>query len=245
MLAALHPRVPFFVCGDRLQAAHLARYADAPRLLVLDDAYQHLRARRDLNVLLVDAQAGFGSGLMLPLGPLREPLREVRRADVALITKANLGTPDKALETLRAAGFTGPAFRCDYRATHTVRLDGQARQPADALRGQKVHLLSGIARPEAFRATVEALGTTVTGVEAHPDHFAYPAAAVQDLTSQLTPGGTTDPPRWLTTEKDAVKLRGRLSPEAAQRLWVLAMEAVPEPPARAFFLDRIRALALH
>lgn len=123
LLAALHQATPLLVSADRVAAARLALLTDAPDLFVLDDGYQHLRAARDLNVLLADAQAGFGNGWQLPLGPLREPLREARRADVVLITKANLGDCATMAARLRALGVTAPVFRCDYRATELVRLD--------------------------------------------------------------------------------------------------------------------------
>ena len=246
MLAASHPAVPFFVCPDRVMAARLAAITDAPDLFVLDDAYQHLRAARDLNVLLVDGQTGFGNGRLLPLGPLREPLCGVERADVVLVTKAEAGQADAVLSQLRNLGVTAPVFRCAYRATGLARLDGEARLLPTVLAGRRVSLLCGIARPEAFRATLAALGATVTHLEARPDHHPYPEPDLSRIGALVAsaPDGTASGPEWITTEKDAVKLRGRLHAPAAARLWVLAMEAVPEPAARAFFLDRLRALTL-
>ena len=249
MLAAMHPDVAFFVSPDRVASAHLARLTDAPHLLVMDDGYQHLRVRRDLNVLLVDAQARFGNGHVLPWGPLREPLSEVRRADVVLLTKSNLGDPDTAISELRALGVGTPIFRCDYLATKVVRLDGAEMLPVSVLQGRSVNLLCGIARPDAFRATVTGLGAAIAQMEIHPDHHPYPEEDLQRLESRRIGGSRNSSPGdadwWLTTEKDAVKLRGRLAPDAAKRVWVVTMEAVPEPAARAFFLDTLRALTLH
>ncbi len=261
MLAAAHPTVPFFVGADRVEAARLALLTDAPGLFVLDDAYQHLRVARDLNVLLVDAQAGFGNGRLLPLGPLREGVRAALRADVVLITKANLGDADAVAARLRALGVTAPVFRCEYRPTRLLRLDAQPgggapalppgtppphALPLQALAGRRVGLLCGIAQPEAFRATVAALGADVAHVEARPDHHAYPAPDLDRLGRMLADGprgaAASEGPDWLTTEKDAVKLRGRLG--VPERLWVLNMEAAPEPAARAFFLDRVRRLTV-
>lgn len=251
MLASAHPGVPFLVGVDRVEAARLAMVTDAPALLVLDDAYQHLRVERELNVLLVDAQAGFGSGHLLPVGDLREPLRQARRADIVLITKANLGDPGAIAMRLRALGVTVPIFRCEYQATRLARLDSRptlppATLPGHALAGRQVGLLCGIARPEGFRATITALGANVIHVEARSDHYAYPEDDLAHLDRLLADGpkgaAASEGPDWITTEKDAVKLRGRLG--VPERLWVLAMEAVPEPAARAFFLDRLRTLTV-
>ena len=247
MLAASHPSIPFFVCADRVLAARLALLTDAPDLFVLDDGYQHLRAARDLNVLLVDGQTGFGNGRLLPRGPLREPLGGVARADVVLITKSEPGQGEAIEAQLRKLGVRAPVFRCAYRATGLARLDGETRLPLTALAGRRVGALCGIARPEAFRESLMALGATVAHLEVRPDHHPYGEPDLHRIEALVA--GTPDAaaaagPEWITTEKDAVKLRGRLSAGAAARLWVLAMEAVPEPAARAFFLDRLRALTL-
>jgi tetraacyldisaccharide 4'-kinase len=119
-----------------------------------------------------------------------------------------------------------------------------AALPPQALAGRSVGLLCGIAQPEALRATVVSLGAYVAQVEARPDHHAYPAADLARLARLLADGPrgapASDGPDWITTEKDAVKLRGRLgSPE---RLWVLAMAAAPESAAREFFLEKLRGL---
>ena len=246
MLAAAHPSIPFFVGASRVESARLARVTDAPRLLVLDDAYQHLRAERDLNVLLVDAQQGFGNGWVLPMGPLREPVREVHRADAVLITKSNVGDPARIEAQLKSLGLRVPVFRCSYLPTHLRRLDGKLQHPAEWLAGKNAALLCGIARPEAFRSTVAALGAVVTAMETRPDHHGYPERDIAALSGQIAGGsaGGDPAPVWVTTEKDAVKLRGRLTPRAQEALWVLVMEAVPDPDAQAFFLDRIRALTV-
>jgi len=246
MLAERHPAVPFFVCPDRSLAARLAAVTDAPDMFVLDDAYQHLRAARDLNVLLVDGETGFGNGRLLPLGPLREPLSGAGRADVVLITKSASGEADGAVSALRRLGVEAPVFRCEYRPTALTRLDGEATLPLATVAGRPVKLLSGIARPDSFRATLRSLGAAPAQVEVRPDHHPYPERDLRRIEALVAnpPGPAAGGPLWITTEKDAVKLRGRLKAPAAARLWVLAMEAVPEPAARAFFLDRLRALTL-
>ncbi|MFI5399478.1 MAG: tetraacyldisaccharide 4'-kinase [SAR324 cluster bacterium] len=249
MLAKQHPAVPFFICPDRSLAARLAAVTDAPDLFVLDDGYQHLRVARDLNVLLVDGQTGFGNGRLLPLGPLREPLSGAGRADVVLVTKSAAGHADAVLSTLRRLGVKAPVFHCDYRPTGLARLDGEATLPPAALAGRRMGQLCGIARPESFRATLGSLGATAAHLEVRPDHHPYPEPDLRRIEALVAnppgaAGSAGSGPEWITTEKDAVKLRGRLKPPAAARLWVLAMEAVPEPAARAFFLDRLRALTL-
>jgi tetraacyldisaccharide 4'-kinase len=239
LLARRNPDVPVYVARRRALAARLAALVDRPGLIVLDDGFQHLRLARALDVVLIDGQAGLGNGRLLPLGPLREPLRAARRAHAVLIAKAE---PDEA-EPLRARiaaalGGTVPVFTSAYRPAALRRLDGGPELPLEALRGRAVHALCGIASPQGFVRTVEALGARVERLHAHADHFAYPQAALQALEAALD----ADPeaaagPRWIATEKDAVKLAGRLA--GAERLWVLEMAVHPDPAAQAFFFDFI------
>ena len=251
LLARRNPDVPVYVARRRALAARLAARWDAPGLIVLDDGFQHLPLARDLDVVLVDARQGLGNGHLLPLGPLREPLRAARRAHAVLIARAGLGDADGVQRLRRriegALGGAVPVFTSDYRPVHLRRLDGAAELPLATLQGQAVQLVCGIAQPAGFVRSVEALGARVAGLQAHPDHFAYPDAEVARLGAALVAAGVADAagdaaaeraapgPRWLTTEKDAVKLAGRLTP--AERLWVLEMEVIPDAAAQAFFFD--------
>jgi tetraacyldisaccharide 4'-kinase len=76
--------------ADRVSAAQWAREKFGATAFVLDDAFQHRRARRDLDVVIVDATNPFGNGEMLPSGILREPLENLKRADSIVISRANL-----------------------------------------------------------------------------------------------------------------------------------------------------------
>src|SRR5262249_25272096 len=84
LLARAHPEAAVAVAGDRRAACRLLPDLPAPRVLLLDDAFQHRAVARDLDLLLVDGQAPFGNGRILPFGPLREPISGVRRADAVV-----------------------------------------------------------------------------------------------------------------------------------------------------------------
>jgi len=160
-----------------------------------------------------------------------------------LITKANLAPAEPLRAWLRERlGLRVPIFTCDYRALGLTRLDGEARLPHAALAGRRVSLVCAIARPEGFARTVEALGARVERLLAYPDHHPYGPAELGTLAAALQ-AAPDEPPAWLTTEKDAVKLAGHLEP--ARSLWVLEMEARPEPAAEAFFFDFFRECGLN
>ena len=235
LLALRNPAVPLYVDRKRARAARLAMIWEAPSLMVLDDGYQHLGLERQLNLLLVDAKQGFGNGRTLPLGPLREPLREIRRANLIVISKANGKDVSPIREQIRRLGFSGPVFQSDYLPLGLRRLDdGEARQP-DSLQGRRVGLACGLAQPQGFVDTVVALGAQLTQTRIFPDHHPFSAEDVAQLDRMAESLAEDGGAGLLVTEKDAVKLRGRLL--APQRVWVLEMGMLPEPSSETFLFE--------
>lgn len=223
-LSRRNPELSVYVGASRVLAARLAATVDAPDLLLLDDAYQHLAVRRQLNLLLVDAARGLDGGRVLPCGYLREPPVALRRADAVILTRANLGDPDAVAHELATRwGLRAPCFRFDYLPTRLTRLDGAAEEDPARLAGREVGLACAIARPESFRTVAGACGARVAHLVARPDHDPFDDDAVQALERRIADSGPHLP--WLTTEKDAVKLQGRLS--RPERLWVLEMAVRP------------------
>jgi tetraacyldisaccharide 4'-kinase len=167
-----------------------------------------------------------------------------------LITKASLGDAPALRARLEALlGRHPPVFTCDYRAERLRRLDGGAELPPQALAGRTVSALCAIARPGGFARTLAGLGAALGELRAYPDHHPYHDGELARLDVELAeaaaagadePGGLH--PQWVTTEKDAVKLTGRL--RHPQGLWVLEMAVTPEPAAQAFFFDFIESGAL-
>lgn len=238
-LAGRHPDVPVVLGRRRAVAGRLAETWDAPDLILLDDGFQHLPLARDLNLLLVDAARGLGNGRVLPAGWLREPPAAAARADAVILTGTDGGDPDRAMAALNGHLRPGtPVFRFGYGPAILRRLDREAEMPPERLAGREVALVCGIARPAGFVAAVEALGARVGRLEARPDHEPYGPAVLTALDRSLG-AGSEESALWLTTEKDAVKLRGRL--DRPERLWVLEMAVAPDPawaPVFAEFLAR-------
>src|SRR6201999_2692356 len=130
------------VARDRAAGATLAtgKGADA---LVMDDGHQNFTLRKDLSLVVVDGETGFGNGLMIPAGPLREPVTQgLARADAVILVGD--GTPD-------LKGFCGPVLRARL-VVDGARLDGKP-----------VFAFAGIGRPEKFVASLEQSGALLTG----------------------------------------------------------------------------------
>ena len=82
MLARRLKNVPVFVGADRYEAGRYALERLPLDVIILDDGFQHVRLKRDFDILLVDGEKGFGNAHLLPRGPLREPLTGMKRADI-------------------------------------------------------------------------------------------------------------------------------------------------------------------
>lgn len=209
LLLARSTGAPVYVGARRIEAARLAA-ADGATLLIADDGLQHRHWRADAQVLVVDGQRRFGNGRLLPAGPLREPIGDLRRFDL-LLQKGGSATP-----------------RFDLLATGLRRLDGGLGHELAWLQGRRVQAFAGIAHPQAFAQTLRALGAEVQ-MQAYADHQRYCAADLDLLDPSLP---------WITTAKDAVKL-AELAPAQTLVLEVRAVLDPPAIEAVDALLQRL------
>jgi tetraacyldisaccharide 4'-kinase len=170
---------PTIVARDRAQgAAHAdARGAD---ILVMDDGHQNFALAKDLSIVVVDGESGFGNGMMIPAGPLREAVSQgLARADAVIV----MGDGNPGLN-----GYRGPVLRARLMS------DG------GAFKGQQVFAFAGIGRPEKFVASLKENGAIVTGVQFFADHHFFRGDEIAALKAKA---GIA---RLVTTEKDFVRL---------------------------------------
>ncbi len=172
-------------------------------VVVLDDGFQHLGLKRDLNICLIDTGRGFGNDCLLPLGILREPIRGLRRADIFLINNNGGGSQNKNIISKKIAEFKHDPviFEADYEPTCLREVGGKKKFAGNYLKGKKVCAFSGIANTESFVSILEKLGAIVIHMSSFPDHYRY---SRKDLEKIKKMAGSTD--FIVTTEKDGVKL---------------------------------------
>lgn len=230
LLACSLPGVPVAVGAHRAAAGRLLLERAGADLILLDDGFQHRALVRDADVVLVDGDAPFGNGHLLPRGPLRESPCALARADAVLVRAA--GEEGAALEAVRG-----------YTAAHVggvhVRAAGVtdgAGRPADSLSGVPVLAAAGIARPERFQATLAGIGARVVDFVPYPDHMAYTAGDAARLVERARAAGAAF---VAVTAKDAVKL-GPLWPNGGPPLRVLEIALAFDDPG---LVDEIAAVA--
>ena len=218
LLAAHAPGVPVLVGRDRGVVGLRALAMFGSDVIVLDDGFQHLRLQRDVDVLTFDGQLGLGNRRVLPRGPLREPLDALARADAIGVVDGPLPDRDERVIAWRAPR----AYRFTTRREPAALrpLAGGGTRPLDSLAGERVGLLAGVARPESVRRTLAQLGARIVAERLFRDHHRFRPSDLAGLADQA--------PRWITTEKDAVKLVPAWAGRA--RVDVLAIELAVEAP---------------
>jgi tetraacyldisaccharide 4'-kinase len=200
LMAEVLKGVPVLVGKDRFANGQVALQRLGIRGLLLDDGYQHLRLLRDLNILLIDSQTGFGDGHLLPRGILREPLSHLRRAQIFLLTKVESRDACQGLEKkLHEIHPLSQVFHSHYEPLDLVGPAGE-QEELHFFKGKKVLALSGIANPDYFSSLLKKSGMEIVREASYPDHYWY---TEDDLASIEENRKGTD---WVvTTEKDMLK----------------------------------------
>lgn len=199
------PDVPHVQNPDRVTAARMAIEEFECQAIVLDDAFQHRRIARDLDLVLIDSQEPFGFEHVFPRGTLREPLAGLARADCIILTRADmLGPDDRSAVRKRDLRFAPRAIWCEcvHRPVALVTARGEAT-PLAALRGQRVAAFAGIGNPAGFRHTLASCGYEVSLFREFADHHAY---ARSDLLSLAEWARQAEIAAVLCTQKDLVKI---------------------------------------
>jgi tetraacyldisaccharide 4'-kinase len=171
---------------------------------VLDDGFQHLRLRRDLDIVMLDSLNPFGNGMLFPRGTLREPVESLRRARVIALSRTDLCGAE-ALRALREslAGKFPEALVIECRHRPVGLVSGGGTMNCSELKGRRVAAFCGIGNPEGFRKTLESLGADIAAFDAFPDHHVYSPREIAEITGR-TSGTKAD--LIVTTEKDLARL---------------------------------------
>jgi tetraacyldisaccharide 4'-kinase len=217
LIARSLPGIPVITGPKRMETGRAAIERFGADVLVCDDAFQHRQICRDINVVLLDDQKPLGNGHLLPRGPLRESPAGLSRADVLVLTRADVASPPHPGITGIARTLGIPVFRAVHRACGITR--GNESLLMDALRGKKVCAFCGIAKPDSFEQTIVAAGAELVSFNPYPDHHPFGRRDIEDLQHAFSAHGAE---YLITTEKDAMRLER--CPDFLNMVWVLCMD---------------------
>ena len=231
--------IPVIVDSDRISSARKAIKEHGVDTVILDDGFQQWRILKDLEIVAIDAANPFGNRCLLPRGILREPLSSLKRADVFVLTKVNLGhTGEDAKNCLSRINPSAQIFSAKHKPLGFYRIDkpGELLKPA-VLKTEAVTLFSGIGDPESFENLIKGMGLNIGLSFKFPDHHNY---TKEDLEKIIRASRDKNINTIITTQKDAARLGSlQLAPSGLQFLY-LRIELEIEDEQR--FYNRLRQL---
>ena len=201
MLASNLPGVAVVVDRDRVKAGRYAVKRLGCDTIILDDGFQYQRLKHSIEVVLVDSTNPFGNGNMLPRGILREPARNLGRADIIFLTKCR-GDVSAVREEIRRYNRTAEIVECTHAPKSLKDVWSREEFPLSWLEGKTVCTLSGIASPKGFENSLRRLGAKVVWCERYADHHRYDSSEVLYALNRTADMGAD---ALVTTEKDAVR----------------------------------------
>lgn len=196
--------VPIIVAKDRSSSGNYAVEKHGARLLILDDGFQHLRLFRDTDIVVIDSVNPFGNGKLLPAGPLREPLINLKRADVFILTKTDQASnKEELIAILRRYNHKAPIVESVYQVRSIEKLPDGSPVQAGEVQSKKALAFSGIGNPLSFENTLKQLGLRILRHRKFSDHFAYRNKDILELSREAESLGVD---LIITTEKDSVRI---------------------------------------
>ena len=224
LLARKLEGVPVVVGNSRYQAGRLLEDRYPNLIYLLDDGYQHIQLKRNLNILILDATDPFGGHHLLPAGRLREPTKALARADSIVITRSHMSSETENLEEqIRRWNQRVPIsyFHHDVTALYDART-GTRFQPRDFL-GSSVLALAAIGSPHVFLYDLEHYQMKISDRFIFRDHHPFSQPELDRVLKRLE---EVQARAVVTTEKDAVRLK-KLDFQEGQ-IFVLQIEPQPE-----------------
>ncbi len=205
MLASNLKNVVVLVDKDRVKAGLYAIDEFRTDTLILDDGFQYLNLKAHINILLVDSTAPFDNHHVLPLGLLREPVKNIWRADYIFLTKSDGSPRLRHLKSfLRRHNRRAEIIECCHKPVYLEDVYEKGRRSSlETLKGKKIAALSAIACPESFDEFLGRLGGTVVMHRHFADHHRYRQQEMIDFVNDARDAGADI---VVTTEKDSVRM---------------------------------------
>lgn len=186
-----------------------------PDVFILDDGFQHWGLYRDKDIVLIDSMNPFGNNKLLPFGRLREPVSEVKRADVIVITKTISGKNNKKvdmrriLNTIKKYNLHAPVFYSNHKPLYFKNIAGDV-YPIEWAAGKAFYGFCAIGNPRSFKETLISLDVNLKFFKSFRDHYNFAEADIQYIINEAKENNSD----WIvTTEKDIMKLKKFNLPE--------------------------------
>ncbi len=211
LMAKTLPGIPVIIGKNRAVTGRYAVDKLNAEVIIMDDGYQHWQLERDLDVVLVDTLNMFGNGCVLPRGTLREPLENLSRGDLFLLTKTDQSSKLSRMQLRHTISKynAAPVIESVHHPKNFVEIAdwykgiGKNIRDLDELKGKDVMVFSAIGNPSSFEQTLCSIGLNIMEAVRYPDHHDYGMLEMQYINERAS---SLKAVAMVTTAKDAVKI---------------------------------------
>ena len=212
LMAKTLPGIPVIIGKNRAVTGRYAVEKMHAEVIIMDDGYQHWQLERDLDVVLVDTLNMFGNGYVLPRGTLREPLQNLVRGDLFLLTKTDQSSRLSRMQlrnTIAKYNEGAPVVESVHHPKNFVEIADWYKgiseniKDLEELRGKDVMVFSAIGNPSSFEQTLSSIGLNILEAVRYPDHHDYGMLEMQYNNERAS---SLKAVAMVVTAKDAVKI---------------------------------------
>ena len=212
LMAKTLPGIPVIIGKNRAVTGRYAVDKLNAEVIIMDDGYQHWQLERDLDMVLVDTLSMFGNGCVLPRGTLREPLHNLARGDLFLLTKTDQSSKLSRIQLrniIAKYNAKAPVVESVHHPKNFVEIADWYKgiseniKGLDELRGKDVMVFSAIGNPSSFEQTLSSIGLNILESVRYPDHHDYGMLEMQYINERAS---SLKAVAMIATAKDAVKI---------------------------------------
>lgn len=202
----IDPDIPIIIGSNRAKSGLLLIDEFGTKIILLDDGFQHLSLKRDLNIVVIDALNPFGNFNVFPAGILRENIGNLKRADIFLITKVDLISTtekNKIIEFIKKTVYNAVILEGIFQADKFISVKTKKEYAPEYVSKSKCIAFSGIGNPDSFRKTLKNINISLLDYIIFPDHYPFMEKDMSDIFKRKIQFNSDI---ILTTEKDSTRL---------------------------------------
>ncbi len=202
LLAHKLENIPIVVGVSRYKAGSMMIEKFQPDVILIDDGFQHLSLHRDLDIVLVNSKDKRSDYKLIPSGKLREPISNLIRADLIVITKTNIHQPSNYLIN-KIESFNRPTIYNEIQIDDLLQYKSNKSNKLEKIANKKVYLFSALGDNESFKKIMDNTDAEIVGHSKYQDHHHYTFDNLKDIEQEAT---KCKAEFLITTEKDLVKI---------------------------------------
>jgi tetraacyldisaccharide 4'-kinase len=235
LLAKRLSYVPIIIGKDRVKSAKYAIDRFGAEIIILDDGFQYWRISRDLDIVLIDGRNPYGNTNLIPTGTLREPIKNLKRAHIFIITKVDQSlNRTKIIQDLKSINPDAIILESIHKPIKFISLDTKEEYPLEFIKDIDILALSSIADPDSFEITIRKLKGSKFIHLKFPDHHVYTKKDINRLIDYLQGISFI-----ITTEKDIVRLQ-EVAPSDLPILYLKIKFEIITPNWQKLILDKVK-----